>query len=425
VVSLVLGFFCVSCGNYNNTIGVAGTVTGGNGSASGLQERVFASYQNPTSSFGIQVLDASKDQPVFNSATLTPFAIALGGSSPQLMIPGANATTILFDLDGTVSIVDNTKEAIAASETGCSTGSCIPSLPGTTESLVASSDGKFAYAAIRALSQVSILALTAGPPITVTNIPATPANCTATKNCLPGAHRLVLSHNNAKLLVFNEDLPNQFEVIDTASTSSANNGVTTITSPNLDHPIFAVFSSDDSKAYILNCGAECAGTQAGISVFDVASMTITQTVNVDAATVGTADGTNLYVAGSNPATPGAGSATILPLSSLTGGKQVKIGDGFHQVITLFQNKVLIGARICTTGCVSIVDPSGGTAIVDSPKGDVTAITGVTPRSVFYTAEGGGVHVYDVATGNEHLLNNNPAINVVGKVTGVLYVGPKT
>ena len=117
--------------------------------------------------------------------------------------------------------------------------------------------------------------------------------------------------------------------------------------------------------------------------------------------------------------------TVLPLSSLSGGKQIKIGDGFHQVITLFQNKVMVGARLCTTGCLSLVDPVGGTAIIDTPKGDVTAITGITPRTVFYTAEGFGVHVYDVSTGNEHLNNNTPVIDVVGQVTSVLYVGPKT
>jgi hypothetical protein len=45
--------------------------------------------------------------------------------------------------------------------------------------------------------------------------------------------------------------------------------------------------------------------------------------------------------------------------------------------------------------------------------------------VVYTAEGGEVRVYDVTTGQEKLNNNTPVIDVVGKVTGVLYVGPKT
>jgi hypothetical protein len=241
-----------------------------------------------------------------------------------------------------------------------------------------------------------------------------------TNNCLPGAKRIVLSHNNAKLLVFNESLPSQLEVMNTAD-----NSVQTVSLPGqLDHPINGVFSSDDSKAYILNCGAECGGTQASVAALDMTTLTVSQSVNVDAATIGISDATNLYVAGTNPLT-NAGSATILPLSTLSGGKQVAIGNGFHQVMMTFQNKVMIGARLCSTGCLSIVDPSGATPIIDSPKGDVTGMTGVSPRTVFYTAEGGGVHVYDVATGNEHLNNNTPVIDVVGQVTGVLYVGPKS
>jgi hypothetical protein len=110
---------------------------------------------------------------------------------------------------------------------------------------------------------------------------------------------------------------------------------------------------------------------------------------------------------------------------------VKIGDGFHQVISLFQGKVIVGARTCTTGCLSIVDPNAGTAIIDTPaagqqqKGDVTAIAPITPRKVFYAAEGGELRIYDATTGQEELLNTAPMIDVVGKVTSVLYVGPKT
>jgi len=396
---------------------------GGSGTPSGLDQRVFVSTQNPgVSSQGftsspLEIIDGSKDQ-----ISGSPITLASTVPAPALMIPGANNTTVVYDAsDNDIAVIDNTKEALITAETtGCTaTSGCIPTLPAATQSIAASSDGKFVYAALRTLSQVSIVALTAGPPITVTNIPATPSNCTANHNCLPGAHRIVLSHNNAKLLVFNEDL-NQFEVVNTADNSTK-----TISGAGLDHPSYGVFSSDDSKAYILNCGPECGGTQASVSVLDMTALTIGQAVNVDAATIGAADSTNIYVAGSNPATPGAGSATTLPLSGLTGGKQVKIGDGFHQVITVFQNKLMIGARTCTTGCLSLVDPSGGTAIVDSPKGDVTAVTGIPTRTVFYAAEGGEVRVYDVSNGNEHLTNGVPVINIVGKVTSVLYVGPKT
>jgi hypothetical protein len=425
-VILLIAIWSQGCGSYNgNAFGTNGTVTGGNGSgATGLQERAFVSNLNPNAgNAAIQTVDAGKDLPALNSNTLTAFTVTLGGTLPTLMVPGTSNTTIVFNSgDNGISIVDNTTEALIKKigTTDCTTVSCEFQLPAATQSVVESSDGKFIYAAIPTTSQVTTVPLTA-TTITATSVPGTPLNCAVTNNCLPGARRIVLSPDNSKLLVFNENLPSQFEMMNTS-----NNAVSTVSLPGqLDHPVYGVFSSDSTRAYILNCGAECGGTQASISVLDTSALTISQTIHVDAATIATSDSSNLYVAGSNPATPGAGSLTVLPLSSLSGGKQIKIGDGFHQVITLFQSKVMVGARLCTTGCLSLVDPVGGTAIIDTPKGDVTAITGITPRTVFYTAEGLEVHVYDVSTGNEHLNNNTPVIDVVGQVTSVLYVGPKT
>lgn len=425
---LLLALGSLGCGNYNYTgFGTNGTVTGGTGSgASGLPERVFVANQNPTGAAGIQVVDGSKDLPALNSSTLQPFFVQLGGSLPALMIPGANSTTLVFNSsDNGISVVDNTTEALIKTlgTTDCTMVSCEFPLPGPATSLAESSDGKFIYAAIPTKSQVTVIPLTAST-ITPTSIPATPLNCSSAQqnNCLPGARNIILSPDNSKLLVFSQTLPNQFEILNTTATPPT---VQTISLAQLDHPVYGVFSSDSSKAYILSCGPECGGTQASVSVLDTTALTISQTTNVDSATIGASDGTNLYVAGTNPNSTGGGSATILPLSSLTGGKQVAIGNGFHQVITVFQNTVLIGARTCTTGCLSILNPSAGTAIVDSPKGDVTAITGIMPRTVFYTAEGQGVHVYDLSTGNEHLNNGTPVIQVTGQVTSVLYVGPKT
>lgn len=405
---------------------------GGNSSttpASGLDERALVAI-DLTSTGSIIIVDASKDQ-------LSASSIAVQGPGgvgsflsppPQIMIPGANNTTVEWNSGvNNVNIIDNIKETqatkVGSIDCTASGSSCDITFAGPVDSLAASSDGKFIYAALGSNSEVSIADLTGSTSVAIKNIPDVPGNCQTKGNCLPGAHRIVLSHNNNKLLVFNETL-NQFEIINTSDS-------TVQTVSGLDHPIFGVFSADDSKAYILNCGAECGGTQASIVTVDMSSLAVSQPVNVDAATIGAADTNSLYVAGSNPATTGAGSVTVLPLSSLTGGKQIKIGDGFHQVISLFQGKVIVGARTCTTGCLSIVDPNAGTATIDTPaagqpqKGDVLAIAPITPRKVFYAAEGGELRIYDATTGQEELLNTAPRIDIVGKVTSVLYVGPKT
>lgn len=394
--------------------------------ASGLDERAFVAI-DLTSTGSISIVDASKDQLSASSIPIQGVGV-FSSPPPQIMIPGPNSTTIEWNSgDNNINVIDNIKETptakIGSIDCTASGSSCQIQFAGPTESIAASSDGKFIYAAIQSNSQVSIADLTGSTSVAIKNIPDVPGNCQTKGNCLPGAHRIVLSHNNNKLLVFNESL-NQFEIVNTSDST-----VQTVT--GLDHPAYGVFSADDSKAYILNCGAECGGTQASVVTVDMSSLAVSQPVNVDAATIGTADTSNLYVAGSNPATPGAGSMTVLPLSSLTGSKQIKIGDGLHQVISLFQSKVIIGAHNCTTGCLSIVDPNAGTAIVDTPaagqqqKGDVTAIAPITPRKVFYTAEGGELRIYDATTGQEELLNTAPMIDIVGKVTSVLYVGPKT
>ena len=410
---------------------------GGNSSttpSSGLQERAFVGV-NLTNSGSIQIVDAGKDQ--ITASSITPTSVsgfAILAPPPQIMIPGPNSTTIEYNSgDNNINIIDNIKETqvakIGSIDCTVSNGAgCQIQFAGPVDSLAASSDGKFIYAALSSNSEVSIADLTGSSIPAPKNIPAVPGNCQNTvdptkSTCLPGARRIVLSHNNAKLLVFNETLT-QFEIVNTSDSS-----VQTVT--GLDHPVYGVFSADDSKAYILNCGAECGGTQASVVTVDMNSLVVGQPANVDAATIGIADTNNLYVAGSNPATPGAGSVTVLALSSLSAGKQTKIGDGFHQVISLFQGKVIVGARTCTTGCLSIVDPNAGTAIVDTPaagqpqKGDVTAIAPITPRKVFYTAEGGELRIYDATTAQEELLNTAPKIDIVGKVTSVLYVGPKT
>jgi CBS domain-containing protein len=314
------------------------------------------------------------------------------------MFPGANNTTLVFDSSNNgVSVVDNVKEILV--------GTQIP-LPGATESIVSSTDGKFAYAATRSTSQVAVINLTASP-VTVTPVLT-----------VPEAHRLVLSHNNSKLLVFSDDL-NTFTVV-----NAADNSLQTVSGTGLDRPTFAVFSSDDTKAYVLNCGPECGGTAASVSAVDMSTSppTVGQTTPLDAATIAISDGTNLYIAGTGAS---GGKLDVVSISGLTLSKSVSIGNGFHNVISTFQNKVLVGARTCTTGCLSIVDASAGTAIVDPPKGDLTSIAPITPRKVFYVAEGGELRIYDATTGVEETSNGAPQIDLVGNVASVIYVGPKT
>jgi hypothetical protein len=377
------------CGGYNGSSST--TTSTSTTPTSGLTERVFVANQNPNvGQSAIDIVDASRDQ-------TTGFFATILGTLPQLMVPGAKSTTLVFD-QGTngITILDNIKESPTL-------GNEIQ-LPGPTESMAESSDAKFVYATVRATSQVVFTDITGSS--------LSPVGLT-----VPEARRLVLSPNNNTLLVFSDDL-NTLTVIDT--TKMTNAGYTPTVVAGFDRPTWAVFSSDSSKAYVLNCGPECGGKQASVTVFDIASLTPGQTVNVDAATMAVSDTTNLYVAGTSAS---GGKLDVVTLSGLASSKSIAIGDGFHNVMTLWQGKVLIGARTCTTGCLSIADAAAGTAIIDTAKGDVTAIAPILPRKVFYVTEGGVVRIYDPATGTEQ--SGDASAGITGKATSVLYVGPKT
>ena len=72
--------------------------------------------------------------------------------------------------------------------------------------------------------------------------------------------------------VFSDD-SNIVYSIDTTNIDTKTTTSTTvpkqITSTTFDRPVSAFFTSDDSKAFILSCGAECGGTTARVSVLDV------------------------------------------------------------------------------------------------------------------------------------------------------------
>jgi hypothetical protein len=86
------------------------------------------------------------------------------------------------------------------------------------------------------------------------------------------------------------------------------------------------------------------------------------------------------------------------------------------------NRLFVGARTCnnvTTGCLSIVNISGGTAVVDTPKGDVTGIQAIADRNVVYVAEGGEFRMYDTSKDAEvPSFTSGTNIDIVGKAFDV-------
>ena len=340
----------------------------------------------------LHIVDESKDQLFFiNSSTTfisTPGNISITestagvGASPIALVPAGTGTTLVVTHDtfaDGISIVDNTKEIQTNAVT----------LPGQAFSVVATSDGKTAFAAIPDQNDVAVVDI---------------VNAKVSANIsIDNARRLVISSDNSKVMAFS---PNRagFNIIKTADNS--------VTGVNVPAAIYGVFSSDNTKAYILSCSAECGvSTPATVTIVDLSGSTpvVGTPVTVPAATVGALDSSgNLYVAGSPTIGPGSGTLTVVNTSNMTITKTIAIGDGNHTLmVTASNGKIYIGAQNCTdqpgtsppSGCLSIYNVSAGTATIDIARGDVSGIQPVTAknRNVIYTAVGGTFIIYDGVT----------------------------
>ncbi len=318
----------------------------------------------------VNIVDADTDR-------VSTFRIG-GGTNPTLMAVSADKrrTLILASFNNGVSVVDNDAEA--------SLGQIL--LPGVVESLVAGNDGSRGYAAVRNTGVVVVIDTTNGSTTTV---------------AVPAVRRLVLSPSGTRLLAFADD-SDSVTVIDTA-----NNAATTV--PGFDRPVNAVFNSDSSIAYILNCGPECGGTAASVRELAMATNTLGASVNVSAATVGLINGGNLYVAGSSA---GQGRLDVVSIPALTvTTSAIAIGDGFHHTMALgSNNKLFIAGRTCVN-CLTILNTSNNTPVIRPPNGEVNALQPIDDRNIVYVTEGDELVIYDTATDAPQATQ----INFVGRV----------
>jgi hypothetical protein len=380
--------FSAACGGGNSSTSTTTTTTN-----NGVKKRAFLLNQFFSR---IDIIDAEKD--LFTGATITV------DSQPQIMLVLSNKQTLVYSSSNNgIALVDNALETNAGS---------FKALPGATESIVVTPDNKFAYAAIPSTGKIAILDLVAKTDPTV--IPSDTTN-------IPGVRRLVMSKNGSTILAFSDN-SDSVTFIDTANS----NAITT--KAGFDRPYTAVFSSDDSKAFVLNCGRECGGTSAGIVPVDISTKLLNNTVALPAATIAVSDGTNLYVAGTD-VVANVGRVSIVNLSSLAATPVASsISDGLHTSMAVASNgKVYIGSKACSNSagnCLSVLDttkqPATASKIVgivpgNPAFGDVQAITPIKSRNVVYVIQNGVLQVYDTTT---DLPQTTPTILVTGKAIDV-------
>ena len=242
---------------------------------------------------------------------------------------------------------------------------------------------------------------------------------------------------------------------------------------HFDRPTKAVFSSDGGTAYILNCGPECGGKTASVSLMPVAPMIYllglgsgqlpsSSTLSSSCGPAGVVtsctipipggasnalvSGSTMYVVGQQLQQDGfwGGQLTRLDLSanavvasSASSPNPVSISDGapgaVSRMLLADDNTLWIGMTKCTGGerynnpgaypggygCLTMFNTSTNTVTLLEPYiGDLTGIAAVTGLNKIYVAQGGQVYIYKTADGTAI---NNQYVTVTGTAWDVAYM----
>lgn len=373
----------------------------------------------------LNIVDASTD-------LLNRSAISLSGAPHaglMALSPDLKRTLVFSSPPNVVVVIDNTAEGGATRTTD---GGPVPNLnlPGPTESMFIASDNLTAYAAV----PTAAIAGQAPGAVVVMDLGAGTVKATIP---IAAAHFVVGSPDGNHVLVFSDN-SDDITVLDTILIGSNSDPRSTVT--GFDRPVGAIFT-DNTSAYIFNCGAECGGLAAGVAKFDVGNSGPGQVLPVSGATLGLLQGTTLYVAGSPPNTPcgsGTSAATCGTLNivdtnsmTLTNANPIIITDGYHDRIAMGANgQLFLGGHNCTNvnvsggevrGCLSIFNTTNSTVVVPPQTGDATGIAPVPARKVVYVCQGGVFEIFDTTT--DVLLVQNVRTDIVGQPTDVKIVDP--
>ena len=237
-----------------------------------------------------------------------------------------------------------------------------------------------------------------------------------------------------------------------------------------DRPYGVYFSLDGATAYVLNCGQECGGTSAGITVLQQGPLnnnvipsspvqpdpTVANIAVPGGVTSALSDGTTLYVAGQQLQPDGlfAGFLSTINLATNAVTGKISISDGTHtKMLFADDNTLWIGSQSCATGeraklgqnynCLTRVAlgstlsaqvipdvTPGGSTTVPFPNqnfdpyyyGSLTGLCWIQNLNKIYTAYGGQVHIFRTTDGSEI---DNQLVTVAGTALDVAYMDALT
>ena len=402
----------------------SGTAT----TTSGLTHRAFftENVSAGTITAGVYIVDAQTDI----RPSVAPIS---AGNTPGMMVltPNRAQTLVFSPEEDQFTVITNASETAANHIT----------VPGFTESIVVSPDSSTAYAA------VPTAAVVGQSPGAVEVISLSSVTFTG-EVAIPSVRYLSIDNAGSRILAFSDN--SDSVAVITPLNIGTNTGAVTYVG-GFDRPVAAFFSSDDTTAYVVNCGAECGGTQASVQTLDLTTNTAGKAVPVPAASVAMLNGTTMYLAGTPvPASPCTGQTTaattcglltIFDLTSMAATNSgIAITDGYHNHLALGANgRLFIGARTCAEitaaspgaearGCLSIFNTQTGAVVIPPANGDVTGIQPIANRTVVYVVQNGALAIYDTTT---DALENNPndpnnpgqIANLAGQFVDVKTVDP--
>jgi len=449
-----------------------------------LKYRVMIAVQNPgiLAKGSLQIVDAFYDERSGYAGVPASFEISgFGGALPITIqnMPEEQVGAVYGSGDGSFTVVDYQGEK---------TSNPVGNLNGLSSSIFITRNMRFVFAASQSAHFFTIVNQTLSNSI--------PMN-------LPGVYRVSVNPGGSVAMAFvqNSDYGYYPRQLTAAQTANYSGGPSTwpkaavdcepqnaptwclfqMQSPDhvdatgnyygaplvFDRPVKAMFSSDGSTAYILNCGPECGGTTASISVVPISPMiflsgqpsgllpcnlpanapcpnsSVKPMVNIPipgGASNALVDTSTMYVIGQQPQTIQgqtlfAGNLTVVNLSNNTAGSPVAISDGqpgaMSRMIEADDNTLWIAMKGCTTGvryatnpasgygCLTVYNTSTNKVVLLEPYiGDATGIAAVTGLHKVYAAEGGQVYIYSTVNGSSI---DNQYVTVTGTAYDVAYM----
>ena len=438
---------------------------------SGLTRRVLIAIQNPGAfaKGALEIVDAFYDtRYAYNNINKTFTISGYSGALPVTIqnMPEEQIGAVYGSGDGSFNPVNYAKESTTGSVSG---------LNGTSSTVFMTRNQTYVFAA----SQISHV-------LTIVNR----ANGSSIPLGLPGIYRVSVNPGGTMVLAFVENsnyiyYPKQLTgsqtiaysggsstwpkaavdcepqnaplwcLFQAQSPDSTDSTGTPYGAPLVfDRPIKAVFSADGGTAYVLNCGPECGGSNASISLLPVGPMifatgqasgnlptsgNITNIPVPGGASNALVASSTMYVVGQQRQTDGlfTGMLTLVNLANNTAGSPTGISDGqpggVSRLLLADDNTLWIAMTKCNNGeryakglpygCLTMYNTSSNSVTLLEPYlGDATGVADVEGLHKIYAAEGGQVYIFNTSDGSSI---NNQYVTVTGTAWDVAYMDGTT